>query len=277
MAIRFERVVIVMMENAARSLVLENPYMSALRQKGVYLANAYGLTHPSQPNYIASIGGDTFGINGDDPFWVAPYDCTADPNQQPPVTSVIDLLEAKGLSWKAYAENLQSTDIVPPPTQLFVPLNDPVYPPVGPQPSSQTSPLFARRHVPVLSYPNIVSNPQRVANIVNAQQNFEPDLAAGKLPNYIWYSPNLVNNGHSIQESNGAIKAVVPPGAQNIDDIARFLQGFLGPDPIQRFPPKTLIVITFDEAFPYSDYGIYTLLIGDLLDAGTARAEPYGH
>lgn len=276
MPIRFDHVVIVMLENAARSLVLQNSYMSSLRSQGVFLENAYGLTHPSQPNYTASTGGDTFGINGDDPFWVAPYVTSLDPNREPPVTSIVDLLEAKGLTWKAYAEDIQPVDIAQPPSELFQPPENPVYPPVGPQPSPQSSPLFARRHVPFLSYPNIVSNPQRVANIVNAQAEFEPDLAAGDLPHYSWYTPNLVNNGHSIELSNGNL-AKLPPTAKNIDDIATFLQGFLGPDPLAKFPPRTLIVITFDESFPYSEYDIYTLLIGDLLHAGNSRIEPYGH
>jgi len=265
-----------MLENAARSLVLENSYMSSLRSRGVFLENAYGLTHPSQPNYTASTGGDTFGINGDDPFWVAPYVTSLDPNREPPVTSIVDLLEAKGLTWKAYAENIQPVDIAQPPSQLFQPPEDPAYPPPGPQPSPQSSPLFARRHVPFLSYPNIVGNPTRVVNIVNAQAEFEPDLAAGKLPHYSWYSPNLVNNGHSIELSNGNL-VKLPPTAKNIDDIATFLQGFLGPDPLAKFPPRTLIVITFDESFPYSEYEIYTLLIGDSLDVGSSRIEPYGH
>jgi len=276
MPIRFDHFVIVMLENASRSLVLQNSYMSSLLSQGVFLRNANGLTHPSQPNYTASTGGDTFGINGDDPFWVAPYVTSLDPNREPPVTSIVDLLEAKGLTWKAYAENIQSVDINQPPSPLFQPPEDPVYPPIGPQPSPESSPLFARRHVPFLSYPSVVTNPQRVANIVNAQAEFESDLAAGQLPHYTWYSPNLVNNGHSIQESDGTlIKA--PPSAKNIDDIATFLQGFLGPDPLTKFPPRTLIAITFDESFPYSDYGIYTLLIGDQLEAASSRIEPYGH
>jgi hypothetical protein len=39
-----------------------------------------------------------------------------------------------------------------------------------------------------------------------------------------------------------------------------------------------LIVVTFDEAYPYHDpYEIYSLLIGDMLPAGTVRTEPYNH
>src|SRR6185295_8039692 len=254
MPLVFERIVIVMLENATSELVLQNSYMSCLRQQGVYLENSFGVTHPSQPNYIVLVGGDTFGFNNDDPLWVVPYITSRDPNSEPPVTSIVDLIEAKGLTWKAYAENMQSLDVAQPPDIFFKPPSPP-YPPLGPATNPQSDPLFARRHVPFLSFPNVVTNPSRVANLVNAQATFATDLASGNLPNYNLYSPNLVNDGHSIME-NGKIK-VVEPGPQNIANIATFLQGFLGDDPISKFPPRTLIAITFDEAFPYNNYGIY--------------------
>jgi len=270
----FEHVVIVMLENASRALVLSNPYMKSLLQKGVFLSNAIGVTHPSQPNYILSVGGDTFGFNGDDSFWVAPYITSTGPNTASAVTSIVDLLEAKGLTWKSYAENLQPIDIVQPPAILFPP-PDPPYPPIGPDPAPGSDPLFAGRHVPCLCFPNIVSNPARAANIVNAQDTFESDLASGKLPNYSWYSPNLINDGHSTIV-DGKVTAAFP-GPTTIGNIATFLGTFLGDDPLRKFPPRTLIVITFDESFPYSEYDIYTLLIGDMLEAGTTQTAAYNH
>ncbi|HEY4087322.1 MAG TPA: alkaline phosphatase family protein [Bryobacteraceae bacterium] len=270
----FDRVVIVMLENAACELVLQNPYMNALRKQGVFLETAFGLTHPSQPNYIALVAGDVFGFNGDDPYWVAPYITSKDPNSEPPVTSIVDLLEAKGLTWKAYAENLQAVDIAQPPDIFFEP-PDPPYPPLGPAKDAQSDPLFARRHVPFLSFPNVVSNPSRAAKIVNAQATFEADLAAGKLPNFCLYAPNLLNDGHSVEHDGKLVS--VEPGPENMANIAAFLQRFLGDDPLTRFPPRTLIAITFDEAFPYNKYDIYTLLIGDMLVAGTSRGEPYNN
>ena len=42
--------------------------------------------------------------------------------------------------------------------------------------------------------------------------------------------------------------------------------------------PWQVIVLTFDEAYPYAfDYSIYTLLIGDFLEAGTTHSEPVNH
>lgn len=264
-----------MMENAARSLVLQNPYLDALRDKGVYLENSYGVMHPSQPNYIATIAGDTFGFNRDDYMWVGPYPTTSDPNSQPPVTTIVDLLEGNGLSWKNYAENFQETDIIQPPVPLFNMVTQD-FPALVAKPHPVSDPLFARKHVPFLSFPNIVSNPERAARIVNAQATFEADLAAGNLPNFSWYSPNMVNDGHSLLDSDGNLISGVP-GPENMDNVAKFLTGFLGDDPIRRFPPRTLIVVTFDESFPYTGYAVYTLLIGDLLEAGSSRHEPYTH
>jgi Phosphoesterase family len=263
-----------MLENAAEQTVLANQYMWDLRQKGVYLANMWGITHPSQPNYIASVSGDTFGIKDDDAYWVAPYVTNLHPETDPPVTTIVDLLEAKGLSWKCYAEKMQPVDIAQPPLRFFYPAPYFVYPPPGPHKGCQTSPWFARRHVPFLSFPSVVKNPERLAKIVVADPNFERDLAAGQLPNYTWYTPDLLHDGHSAVDNSGNVHAL-EPGTESIDNIAAFLQRFLGDDPVSRFPPKTLIVITFDEAFPYTEYDIYTLLIGDMLEAGTMRTEPY--
>jgi acid phosphatase len=265
MGIAFERIVIVMLENSTRANVLANPYMRGLRRKGVFLANSLGVTHSSQPNYILSIGGDTFGIVDDTPGYVK-WIYSNSP-EAPPVTSIVDLLEAQGLTWKAYAEDLSPEDATL--THAYIPQ-------CSPQPPPGTPP-FARKHVPFLSYPAITSNPDRLARIVNAKQ-FEIDLASGELPVYSWYTPNLINDGHSLSATEQKFDPRDHDRHVNIDNIACFLCRFLGEDPIAKFPPETLLYITFDEAYPYHDsYAIYSLLIGDMLPAGTQRFEPYNH
>jgi hypothetical protein len=255
MSIAFARIIIVMLENATRDAVLRNTYMSQLRHKGVFLSNSYGITHPSQPNYIAMIGGDTFGFNSDDHGWVSDYGTGT------PSTSIVDLIEARPhMSWKAYAEDLQPGDVVP--------STRPIPPDHG---------CFVRRHVPFLSYPSVVNVPERAKKIVNAESSFLQDLANDKLPHFAYYTPGLVNDGHSLT-CDGGVSRIDADDGQNITNIASFLEVFLSPDPIAKFPPETLIVLTFDEAYPYDDdYNVYTLLIGDMLEAGTTRTEPYDH
>jgi hypothetical protein len=251
MSVAFERIIIVFLENATRDAVLRNPYMRDLRKKGVFLKNSVGLTHPSQPNYIAVTGGDIFNISTDDPGWVEYYG-----GDGPDVTCIVDLMEAQGITWKAYAENLLAVNVVRPSQSI----------PVDKFP-------FARTHVPFLSYPKIVKGSAK-AKIVRAIPNFETDLKAGKLPQYCFYTPNLINDGHSLPTGERAN----PDEGANVENIASFLKTFLRDDPNAKFPPETLIVITFDESYPYEDdYAIYTLLIGDMLNAGTTRTEPYNH
>lgn len=55
----------------------------------------YGLTHPSQPNYIASVGGDYFGLNHDD-FVRIPQN----------VSTLVDLFDSKNIDWRGYFEGL---------------------------------------------------------------------------------------------------------------------------------------------------------------------------
>jgi hypothetical protein len=57
----FDHILIIMFENQYRGYVLGNPYMRLARQ-GVQLDNYFGVMHPSQTNYIASIAGELCNV-----------------------------------------------------------------------------------------------------------------------------------------------------------------------------------------------------------------------
>jgi acid phosphatase len=67
-------------------------------KKGITLTNINSVTHPSEPNYMAVVGGDYFGLDGD-PFTAVPEN----------VSTVVDLLEDKGISWSIYQEDMPYT------------------------------------------------------------------------------------------------------------------------------------------------------------------------
>lgn len=73
------------------------PAIQALQKEGILLTGYYAHTHPSQPNYLASIAGDYFGLNHDGNVRVPEN-----------VSTVVDLLEDAGLSWRAYMEHIPS-------------------------------------------------------------------------------------------------------------------------------------------------------------------------
>jgi hypothetical protein len=64
----FDHVVIIMFENEYRSYVRENAYMDALAGQGLDLTASFGVMHPSNTNYVASIAGEICNIS-DDPFF----------------------------------------------------------------------------------------------------------------------------------------------------------------------------------------------------------------
>ena len=72
------------------------PYFNKLARYYTLLTQYYAITHPSLPNYLAIIGGDTFGIT---------FDCTScNVNNQ----SLPDLIETGGRTWKMYQEDMPS-------------------------------------------------------------------------------------------------------------------------------------------------------------------------
>jgi hypothetical protein len=234
----FDRVFIIVFENQTETNVLENPFMRDLATKGVRLSNYFGVTHPSQPNYIASIGGLPFVTDDHCPTNL-------------PQTNLVDLLEAKGVTWKAYMEDL--------------PVDDKAI-------CKSKNKLYFRKHNPFVSFDNIRNNPERLANVVNAKQ-LQIDVDNNALPQYCWYTPNIQNDGHSPPHSFQPFSRV-----RSVNFLAKYLEKFLGPllaNP--KFTKGTLIVVTFDESFPHADNHIYTVLLGDMVNPHTVQSEKYNH
>jgi acid phosphatase len=105
------------------------------QKEGILLNNFNAVRHPSFPNYIAAAAGSNLDIVDDD-FHSFPAN----------VTSIYDLLEKKGLSWKVYMEDLP-------------------YPGYN----EQTNGEYARRHNPAICFDSIAQNPKRAANVVGGK------------------------------------------------------------------------------------------------------------
>lgn len=64
----FSHIVIVIGENTSASSVFGNsnaPYINSLATNGAKFINSYGITHPSQPNYLDLYSGDNQGVTDD--------------------------------------------------------------------------------------------------------------------------------------------------------------------------------------------------------------------
>ncbi|KAL7771893.1 hypothetical protein CFE70_001844 [Pyrenophora teres f. teres 0-1] len=91
----FDRLAIIWLENTDYELAASDPNLVWLAKQGISLTNYYGLTHPSQPNYAASLSGDYYGMNHND-FLDIPDN----------IFTLVDLLEDKGISWAEYKEDM---------------------------------------------------------------------------------------------------------------------------------------------------------------------------
>jgi acid phosphatase len=75
--------------------VADDANFAAIAKEGILLTNYFATTHPSQPNYVASASGDTFGMDNDN-FHQIPAN----------VSTIADLFDTKGISWGQYQEAL---------------------------------------------------------------------------------------------------------------------------------------------------------------------------
>ena len=162
----FQHVFIIMMENTGYKSLIGNPNApwinSAATTYGL-ATNYFGVSHPSQPNYIAATSGSTNGVTSDS-------DVTLN------VTNIVDQLEANGKTWKAYMQSLSLCN-----GNLLA--------------SACGNQLYERKHDPFVSYADVQSNPARLANIVDLSQ-FAANLANNTVPDYSWISPDQCHDMH---------------------------------------------------------------------------------
>lgn len=221
---KFHRIITIVLENQDDNNVLNDDYMWELAHKGVYLSNLDAITHPSQPNYIALTSGAVYGVDGKDTGIVVD------------ARNVVDQLDEKGVSWKAYAQGY--------PGGCF----------------TGDEGRYVRKHLPFITYKNIRNNATRCSKLESGD-DFVRDYNAGVLPQYVLYIPNMDNNGHDtgVAYASRWLKSFLEPLLAN----AALMQ-------------DTLIVVTFDENEHYDLRNrIYTVLLGHGVKPGTLDTNDY--
>ena len=165
----FKHIFVIMMENTGIEALQGNtnaPWINQAMQTYAVAGNYFGVTHPSQPNYIASTAGTTAGVANDN-------DTTVN------VPNIVDQLEAKNHTWKAYMQSLSLCT-----TKLD---------------HACGNQLYERKHDPFVSFADVQSNPARMANIVDFSQ-LATDLAAKdpnkSVPDFAYIAPDQCHDMH---------------------------------------------------------------------------------
>ncbi len=220
----YQHVFVIMMENTGFAHLIGNsnaPWINIAAQTDGLATNYFGVSHPSQPNYIAATSGSTNGVVDDS-------DTTIN------VPNIVDQLETHGKTWKAYMQSLSLCT-----TKLD---------------HACGNQLYERKHDPFVSYQDVQSNPARMANIVDLSQ-LNADLASGKVPDYVWISPDQCHDMHG----RGGGGSSDPCDFSNEDKLIqtgdRFLSDTVGQIMASRaWTGNSVIFITWDESdFPFID------------------------
>ena len=173
--VRLDRAFVIVLENHSQHSVIgdpNTPFISSLAQKYGEAADYFGVTHPSEPNYVAMISGSNWFINNDNPANRFDH------------TNLVDELEAAHISWGAYMEALPAD-----PLADFAP--------------SAAAPLYASKHNPFALFTDIRSNPARVANI-KPYTALAGDLNSPHAPRFVFISPDQCNDMH------GGVNVAIP-------------------------------------------------------------------
>ncbi len=167
----FRHVFVVMMENLSYAGAMSTPGLVALARRYALATDYFAASHPSLPNYLAVTGGSTFGISSD---------CTACYVKAP---NLLSQLAARRISARAYFEGLPSTcDLAP-----------------------YAGGDYAGKHDPFRYFIDIRRS-QRLCRLLQPAARLVPVLngQATKAPRFVWFTPNLCDDGHDCSASTAA-------------------------------------------------------------------------
>ncbi|HEY9427802.1 MAG TPA: alkaline phosphatase family protein [Gemmatimonadaceae bacterium] len=231
----------------------EAPYLAdTMAKAGALLTQYYGIGHYSLDNYIAMISGQA-------PNPATQADCgkfvdfvatgMAEDGQvigkgcvyPAHVQTIANQLEAQGLTWRAYMEDMGNDPTRESATCGHARIGEGDMT-EGAQKASPGHPLdqYAAKHDPFVYFHSIIDSPTCDHNVVPLTR-LKADLAsADSTPNYVFISPNLCRDGHDskcvsgeqggLTAANGFLREWVPV----IRNSPAFRDG--------------LLIVTFDEA-----------------------------
>ncbi|KAI3205434.1 hypothetical protein CBS147311_3493 [Penicillium roqueforti] len=183
----FDRFVNIWLENTDYETAAADANLAKLAKEGILLTNYFAVTHPSEPNYCASAGGDTFGMDSDD-FLQIPAN----------VSTIADLFDTRHIAWGEYQEDMP-----------YAGYQGMRYPLSG---ANQ----YVRKHNPLVLYDSVTNDAVRPRQIKNFT-TFYDDLEHHRLPQHMFITPNMTNDAHdtNIGVAGNWVESFLPPLLKN--------------------------------------------------------------
>ena len=248
-----KHVFIIVLENKGFATTFSDaslaPYLAdTLTRQGAFLREYYGIGHSSLDNYIAMISGiaPTPETQADCGNYIDFVERGTSPDGQPigngcvypaHVQTIADQLEARGLKWAGYMEDMGLDPRRDRTTTCAHPAIGDPDPTEGAAPNDQ----YATKHNPFVYFHSIIDAPSCDSNVV-ALPRLESDLrSAATTPAYSFISPSLCHDAHDTPCVNGE-----PGGLVSADRFLRHWVPIITSSPAYR--EDGLLIITFDES-----------------------------
>ena len=175
-------IMVVMMENESQSELIGNadaPNTNALAQEYGLATQSYAVAHPSLPNYLELLSGSEYGVTSD----TTPSSAGIPSSAQ----TLVDQLEAAGISWRAYFEDMPSAGYTGDDTGGL---------------DAYGGDYYLQHHNPFVYFPAVTSLSDFTDNMVPLSTNFTSDLNSASPPAFVWVTPNAVDDMHDGPENS---------------------------------------------------------------------------
>jgi len=138
----------------------EAPFLNGLARRGTLATHYHAITHPSLPNYLALLGGSTFGVDDN---------CTG---CSVAGDNLAAQLSRANISWRAYIEGM--------PKRCY---------------RGAAHGRYVKRHNPFMYFRSATARQSRCRDVVPATR-LDEDLRNDSLPAFSWVTPDLCHDGH---------------------------------------------------------------------------------
>ena len=239
----YAHVFMVMMENTDYNQVMndpaDTPYLHSLMAQGATMADYHAVYHPSDENYLAVAGGDTYTTGA-----------TYYPNINDPGTNLGDEVEASGKTWKAYEQGMGT------------PCNT----------TTQYDSYYEPDDAPFFNYTDVSGNASRCAAHLFDTGQLTTDLkSAATTPNFSWIAADDYYDGES--SGNGSATSLKTQDGWLQQTLAPIMASPAWTT------QKSLLIVTWDEDSSEPDNHVLAIVDGSqgTVPAGTVSQSRYDH
>lgn len=227
-----DRIMVIVMENHSFDDIIGatdrsgyhqlTPFLTQAAQTDRLATLAFGVSHPSLPNYLSLIAGNSFDVTDDN------GSCYAMPKAPPHChgfnkKNLVDSLEAAKISWASYNESM--------PQDGFM---GQVWPKKG-------DGLYRQKHNPFAYFKDIATDPKRLAK-VKTFVDLKSTLNNGLLPQFSFIVPNECHDMHgSVPFCPGPNFGLIEAGD---NEVQKLVEAILASG---SFTSRSLLFITWDE------------------------------